>query len=77
MIRKEKSTCLWLKGLEPLKHDVKNYVEPNIVIYKNGKGTDSKWHIDTMGLPAKERAKARSKTFPGLARAMATQWSNI
>ena len=72
-----KSTCLWLKGLEPLKHDVKDHVDPNIVVYKNGKGTDSKWHIDTMGLPAKERAKARSKTFPGLAKAMAAQWSNI
>lgn len=70
-----KSTCLWLKGLPELTHDKSNYVEPNIVTYKNGKGTDSKWHVDTMGLPSKERAKARSKTFPGIAKAMATQWT--
>jgi len=71
-----KSTCLWLKGLKPLIHDKKNHVEPNIIIYKNGKGTDSKWHMDTMKLPAKERSIARSKTFPGIAEAMATQWGD-
>jgi hypothetical protein len=69
-----KSTCLWLKGVLPLKHDIKNHVKPNIVVYKNGKGTDSKWHVNTIGLPPKERAKARSKTFPGIAKAMAEQW---
>jgi hypothetical protein len=49
-------------------------VEPNIIQYKNGKGTDSRWHMNTMSLPPKERAKARSKTFPGVALAMAEQW---
>ncbi|GAG80618.1 unnamed protein product [marine sediment metagenome] len=71
-----KSTCLWLKGVQPLKHDKNNHVEPNIIKYKNGKGTDSKWHMDTMKLPPAERSKARSKTFPGIAKAMATQWGN-
>lgn len=70
-----KSTCIWLKGLNPLVHSKINYVEPNIIVYKNGKGTDSKWHVDTIGLPPKERAKARSKTFPGIAKAMAEQWA--
>ena len=70
-----KSTCLWLKGLEPLVHNKENYVEPNIIKYKNGKGTDSKWHMDTISLPPKERAKARSKTFPSVATAMAEQWT--
>ena len=51
-------------------------VIPEIVVYKNGKGTDSKWHMETIGLPKKERAKARSKTFPGIAKAMAQQWGN-
>ena len=46
-----KSTCLWLKGLKPLAHQKENYAEPNIIKYKNGKGTDSKWHMDTMKLP--------------------------
>jgi len=72
-----KATCLWLKGLPPLVHNKENYVEPDIIIYKNGKGTDSKWHMDTMKLPAKERSIARSKTFPGIAKAMATQWSKF
>ncbi|MGD2065882.1 MAG: hypothetical protein PVI43_01765 [Candidatus Bathyarchaeota archaeon] len=72
-----KSTCLWLKGLPPLEHDPKNHVEPNIITYKNGKGTDSKWHMETMCLPKHERSKARSKTFPGIAKAMAEQWAGI
>lgn len=67
-----KATCLWLKGLEPLKYEIR--FEPRVVHYKNGKGTDSPWHINTMSLPPAERAKARSKTFPGIAKAMADQW---
>ena len=67
-----KGTCLWLKGLARLKPT--NIVEPNIIAYKNGKGTDSPWHMNTMGLPKDERARARSKTFPGIAKAMAEQW---
>lgn len=68
-----KATCLWLKGLPEL--EPTNVVKPNIVIYKNGKGTDSPWHVNTMGLPKEERAKMRSKTFPGIAKAMAEQWA--
>ena len=67
-----KSTCLWLKGLPKLKPT--NIVEPHIIKYKNGKGTDSPWHMGTMSLPPKERQIARSKTFPGIAKAMAEQW---
>ena len=67
-----KSTCLWLKNVNPLKYEIR--FMPRIVKYKNGKGTDSPWHIETMKLPKHERAKARSKTFPGVAKAMAEQW---
>lgn len=67
-----KATCLWLKGLPPLKYEAK--YQPRIVTYKNGKGTDSPWHMETMSLPPAERARARSKTFPGIAAAMAEQW---
>lgn len=67
-----KSTCLWLKGLMPLEYEVK--YKPRVIEYKNGKGTDSPWHMNTMGLPSEERAKIRSRTFPGMARAMAAQW---
>lgn len=67
-----KATCLWIKGVKKLEYEIK--YKPRVVRYKNGKGTDSPWHINTMGLPADERAKARSKTFPGIAKAMAEQW---
>lgn len=67
-----KATCLWLKNLKQLV--ATNIVEPEIIVYKNGKGTDNPWHMETMKLPKEERAKERSKTFPGIAKAMAEQW---
>lgn len=55
-----KATCLWLKGLPKLK-------PTNIV-----PGRDQRiWKM----APGPERAKERSKTFPGIARAMAEQWT--
>lgn len=68
-----KGTCLWLKNLPELVPT--NIVEPRIIKYKNGKGTDSPWHMETMSLPPAERAKMRSKTFPGIAKAMSDQWT--
>lgn len=70
-----KATCLWLKGLPKLTPT--DIVKPDIIHYKNGNGTDNPWHMATMKLPQKERAKARSKTFPGIAAAMAEQWGVI
>ena len=67
-----KSTCLWLKNLPPLKPT--NIVKPEIITYKNGKGTDSRWHMETINLPKEERQKIRSLTFQGIANAMAEQW---
>lgn len=67
-----KATCLWLKGLPKLTPT--NIVDPVIIRYKNGNGTDNPWHMETMKLSSTERAKARSKTFPGIAKAMAEQW---
>ena len=66
-----KSTCLWLKNLPKLNHT--NIVKPEIIYHKSGR-TDGKLHYDTMKLPKEERRKARSVTFPGIAKAMATQW---
>ena len=37
--------------------------------------TDGKLHFETLKLPKEERRKARSVTFPGVAEAMANQWS--
>ena len=67
-----KKTCLWLKGLPLLTPT--NIVEPELHICGNGI-VDSKWHYETYGLPSEIRAKMRSKTFPGIARAMAEQWA--
>jgi len=67
-----KSTCLWLKGLPKLRPT--KIVEPVLHICSNGV-IDSKWHYDTYNLPKKERSKMRSKTFPGIAQAMAEQWA--
>lgn len=67
-----KATCLWLKGLPKLIPT--DIVEPDIIHYQNGKGSDNPWHMNTINLPPNERAKARSKTFPGIAKAMAEQW---
>lgn len=70
-----KATCLWLKGLPNL--EPTDIVEPEIIKYKNGKGTDNAWHMETMKLPPAERARARSVTFKGIAEAMAEQWGGI
>ena len=69
-----KSTCLWLKGLPKLKYT--NIVEPQIMTFKSGK-TMSKCHYDSAQLPKEERRKARSKTFDGIAEAIATQWGSF
>lgn len=66
-----KSTCLWLKGLPLLSPT--NIVEPEVIRFKNGK-TDDPWHYYTISLPRDKRSIERSKTFPGIARAMAEQW---
>ena len=34
------------------------------------------WYADAWKLPKDERAKLRSKTFDGIAKAMAVQWSS-
>ena len=68
----EKKTCLWLKGLPELQPT--NIVEiPPRKKFDSGKSMPS-WYAEAWHLPKEERAKLRSKTFPGIARAMAEQW---
>ena len=67
----QKKTGLWLKNLPPL-YPLK-MVKPEIYIHKNGKKSPM-WHRKTLDLPAKERSRERSKTFEGVAAAMAYQW---
>ena len=68
----EKTTCLWLKNLPNLT-PTKIVGKGEIVTYKSGKKM-SAWYSN---IPAKERALIRSKTFPGIAKAMANQWSKV
>jgi hypothetical protein len=66
-----KATCLWLKGLGPL------MLGPIVA-----KPTRGYWDNQTpsgqnkLG-PSPDRAMIRSKTYAGIARAMATQWSSF
>lgn len=69
----KKRTCLWLKGLEPLQPD--KMVQP-LACWVSGayKSTTNRTKlVNTMMKPVCG-AKKRSKTFPGIARAMAEQW---
>jgi len=67
-----KKTCLWTKGLPDLIPT--NIVEKEeVVTFSSGKKM-SKLFAESFKLPAQERAKLRSKTFPGIAKAMAMQW---
>ena len=67
-----KSTCLWLKGLPKLQPT--NMVDMGEQrTYKSGT-TMPKWYADAWKLPPAERSRVRSKTFPGIAKAMAEQW---
>lgn len=59
-----KATCLWIVGLPNL--------IPTDVIPKEQRTQDI-W----LASPGPERDTIRSKTFPGIAKAMATQWSSI
>lgn len=67
-----KATCLWLYNLPKLKSTL--YIEPRIT--KSGK---RRWDNQTdsgqnnLG-PSKDRWKERSKTYTGIAKAMAEQW---
>lgn len=76
----QKSTCLWLKGLPKLvatniveKGEFKEWIDP-----KTGKiKRQPMWFFDALKLSKEERAKVRSRTFQGIADAMANQWGKI
>ena len=70
-----KTTCLWLKGLPPLKPT--KVVEPTLIQYecKDGKTVTFDEYM-VRGFDG-DRAKHRSKTFAGVAKAMAEQWGSL
>jgi hypothetical protein len=61
--RETKTTCLWLKGLPRL--------QPTHIVDAQGYSA-----VHAMG-PSSSRAKDRSRTYVGIARAMAEQWGKI
>lgn len=66
-----KATCLWLKGLHPLKpteivKEYKPFLPSNTGGFSRGAGGSRGVAHD---------AKTASKTFPGIAKAMAEQWA--
>lgn len=70
-----KTTCLWLKGLPKLRPtDLVGKGER--VVLSSGKSLP-KWYSDSFNtrISTEMRRTLRSKTFPGMAKAMAYQWS--
>jgi hypothetical protein len=73
-----KSTCLWLKNLQPLVHIKESPLFPEavthvdkgeFVTFPSGKRM-AKWYNEASG-----NGHKRSKTFLGIAKAMAEQWT--
>lgn len=69
-----KATCLWLKGLPPLMHTYTGDAPDNAKIYGVSQSTGKAYNWETA--VSRNRQKERSKTFPGIAKAMAKQWGD-
>ena len=69
----EKKTCLWIKGLP-------NLIPTDIVkpaprtVFESGKSMPT-WYAEAWKLPKEQRSTVRSKTFPGIAKALAVQFT--
>ena len=72
-----KATCLWLKGLPKLE-STKVVEKGERVFLSSGKSLP-KWYSDalTKAKNSAERRTLRSKTFQGMAMAMAEQWTRV
>ena len=65
--KETKATCFWLKGLEPLKHTT-DYKKETLALPAN-----IRCRLGYLP-PSPDRWKLRSKTYTGIAQAMAEQW---
>lgn len=72
-----KKTCLWLKNLPKLT-PTKIVSKGEYIEFGSGKRLQ-KWYSDafTKSKSPEERRMLRSKTFPGFAKAIAEQWSEV
>lgn len=66
-----KRTCLWLKNLPLLVPDYQLPKPEPVYVQQNGK---KRYWVETVS--SSDRQKIRSRTFPGVAAAMAFQWTN-
>jgi hypothetical protein len=88
----QKTTCLWLKNLPKLQHfkevDLFNNIITHVIPEERYYWTDKKtgkiksqpmWYYQALinAKTKEERSTIRSKTFPGIAKAMAQQWAGI
>ena len=67
-----KKTCLWIKGLPPLAHHPSQYSSGSKYIESPSGRRYPEWQWKTGG----GSGHKRSETFPGVAKAMAEQWSH-
>ena len=65
--------CLWLKGLKPLER-ISELPKPGPKYICQGEKCKGKAIGWCEGYTGGNRSRGRSKTFPGIARAMAEQW---
>jgi len=88
----QKTTCLWLKNLPKLTYQLEPDLFNEQVTSTKDKGefvfwidkktgktkSQAKWYYDALinAKTKEERSTIRSKTFPGIAKAMANQWGN-
>ena len=72
-----KATCLWLKGLPKLIPSETKKPEFEYWVSPDGSRRMEKWMYETRCVTTKggKRAMLASKTFPGIAKAMAEQWA--
>lgn len=68
----KKKTCLWLRGLKPLVRTT--FLEEPAPIYIDHESGKKRYYCDAIAGKSKDGKKLRSKTFPGIAKAMAEQW---
>lgn len=78
-----KRTCLWLRGLPRLVHCEaddfflkRTHVPKPEPLHVGVDGRGKHWCEMLVRLPVSERARARSRTFKGVANAMAQQWTD-
>lgn len=69
-----KKTCLWLKGLPPLRPT--QFVEPRVVDGKPRWGNQTDSGQNRLA-PSDDRWKDRSRTYQGIANAFAAQWGAL